>query len=818
MLTKLSLFKNIIKMCFLFSFCFCLGTPTLAKQMSDTKLTKSLYADTQGPTGRGKLLVVDQDDISYFYDDNLYKYFMEYYYDNVSPKDKIYFRLIDTFQSMRKKISKPGPTSFYLTMIDEAQNTTDVEIPLYVKGKNDVVTVTGGYLLKGENFSIPQDTFTGTPIEDYINKRANIEGYYRVGDTLIGVPDSKLDIKLAYNDIPLFPEQGTYSFSYTCTFYGSSTAKVSPKMTVTPPTGTVPILNGLFTTIADSKGNITQNKIDPKYLKDLIVLRYYGNHLDRDIDIVENTGNSYKWSGNTPVTLNPSDKLIIGQMGYYQRKFIKLAMTLKNETPLTLNPIDDSQNGISFDNPSSVHFDFEILDGNNQPIQNRNLNVLFSIIKGRPAKGTTFSTSNLSLKNIIFNSPAVFDFANIQGTNFSDKYTMNFIKDESNTFSFSYLYGNLNSSFSLNVQNIASIAFFQYIVPIPIPVESFPSQIVGNVDNDGMLRAYLKKFVYKQEDVEKYEDVTFIADLSEYTIPLNKTNLTITSNYSNAITDSKIDFLSSSSGRQQLRIMVQKNIWEKWVYSFLMGIFTPFNLKIPVDMTNKNLLKVYNAETQNFEIPLKLYNENMTLVDDQLALMKMKPPTGEAIAQSVNKGSSTNDLDPKSLVKNLKSMLPFDTVEVIGFKEEKIFNKMGDSTAEVLVKSKETGVESTISVPVMVYEAPLAYVTVSEKIELKKIGDKFVEGIGTVSYTGESDVNILVDTANQVTLTNTSTDKVNLEIYKNDNTLLKENEHLTILNKDNISYNFSLKSPKNNFKKVDIYKGEMLINFKLFKL
>ncbi|MDR0922699.1 MAG: hypothetical protein LBM95_10005 [Lactobacillales bacterium] len=339
-----------------------------------------------------------------------------------------------------------------------------------------------------------------------------------------------------------------------------------------------------------------------------------------------------------------------------------------------------------------------------------------------------------------------------------------------------------------------------------------PGSIKGNIDTKGeKISVSLKQFLPKQIFTDSYEDLSWTIDLSKYAIDLSDENVTVSS--SEQMLEEVISkTYSNLNNSKQLLMKLSKEDLQQFSEENGDKEVT-FNIEVPLVTTNKTLLDLYNSDNENFEIPVSLYN-GKDLVSKTVASVTMQPPTGEGIDTVVKRVSSTKDLDASKLVTNLKSMLVFDTVEVLGFDEEKVFDDPGMTSVNVNIRSKATGVESKVKVTITIIEEPLAYVSVPENISLEK-RDKMVQGIGKVSYNGVSDVDIQVDTMNVLPLESREGDKIDLQVYKSNQIPLKELEHLTVLSKKNTSYDFFLKAPKENFKKVDIYKGVIMINFEL---
>ncbi|MBP2099473.1 hypothetical protein [Enterococcus rivorum] len=231
---------------------------------------------------------------------------------------------------------------------------------------------------------------------------------------------------------------------------------------------------------------------------------------------------------------------------------------------------------------------------------------------------------------------------------------------------------------------------------------------------------------------------------------------------------------------------------------------------------DKKVMACYDSVKKQFKIPVEVINHTSEEQrNEDFALVSMLPPTGRTVDKLVvDRGTTTDNYVANHFVKDLKSMLPFDNIEVVGFSEKVEFNKLGETKVRVKVKSQKTGVEGEVKVPVKVIEAPLTYVSVTEKIELRA-EDRIVKGTGKVCYSGDEDVTITVKTAPIIKLkTDQGDDTVDLNVYKN-NTPLKKGEWLTDLTKSKTSVDFDLVAQKSHFKKDAAYKGDLKVIFEL---
>lgn len=134
-----------------------------------------------------------------------------------------------------------------------------------------------------------------------------------------------------------------------------------------------------------------------------------------------------------------------------------------------------------------------------------------------------------------------------------------------------------------------------------------------------------------------------------------------------------------------------------------------------LDKTAKNMMQYDPQKTGTFTLPVTVDNSLNSTSAKATGTMqvKMPNPTATPVKKSVEQGSSTDELDPNTLVSDAKSILTDDTVKAIGFKENKTFDTLGLTTVTVIIESQETGVQSEIVVPVTVVTEVVEVVNLS---------------------------------------------------------------------------------------------------------
>lgn len=123
-----------------------------------------------------------------------------------------------------------------------------------------------------------------------------------------------------------------------------------------------------------------------------------------------------------------------------------------------------------------------------------------------------------------------------------------------------------------------------------------------------------------------------------------------------------------------------------------------------------------------FHIPIEVSNSDQPdLKTKGETLVKMPPPTGSPISQVVSLYSSSDELNPAELVTDLKSILPQDKVKVVGIKESKKFEQLGNTSVDVLIESELTHVQGVVTVPIEVETGNLKFDNVPQSIDFGMI-------------------------------------------------------------------------------------------------
>lgn len=606
------------------------------------------------------------------------------------------------------------------------------------------------------------------------------------------------------------------------------------------------------TTIVDSNGNYVGGKEMPdtsnaiflnftgKSFVENVYKHYRGNSPDTYYRIWNQTSDTSDYWVNYKEFLldNTSkyDSVLIDKVGIYKGKAVKLRMEIDERvggkaTVRHLPP--DPSIGIPANilikrpegNYNPVVTTFTFLDSNDQPIYgadivipilriNAKANVDFRLIFNNANSIENYIVSDTSklLKNNkdtitnVDNREKIFfdinDFKSTSGVTV-------FIKTKSDKQStFSFFFDNWRQGFSI-YKNPA-----YYLVPFKI---NLPAPNIDGITNKETmnLQADIEQYVPKQSASSFYDDLDFTVNLNKY-VDKNKINANsitlsdkITGESFDALTNDNIQVKDLSDGSTGLTIHLPASQLKNMIEQTKQSITLNFKLDIPLDTNDEKLLNVYNKDTQQFSFPVSV--NNGTNSSESTAYVVMQKPTGSAIFKTSSMGLSTDDLNPADYIKELHSVLGFDKVKIIGFKEKVVFDTTGIKKTIVLIESEKTGVQGEVAVPIRIINDPLMLISVPKTIELEDEGKEAV-GNGEISYQGKGTTRIKVDVPNPVEL-KCNDDVVTLDVYNEKEKYVKTGDLLTELSSETNKTKFSLKTKKQAFQKRGKYKGTMTFRF-----
>lgn len=305
------------------------------------------------------------------------------------------------------------------------------------------------------------------------------------------------------------------------------------------------------------------------------------------------------------------------------------------------------------------------------------------------------------------------------------------------TISFSNYRGTYPTGTKVTVGVNNSAKFLPVGVPILIPL-TYPAPNVVDTTNDDssnlVAKISYRQVLYKQSNNVFYPDnLTVTIDFSKAGLETNLFDLKVLDKNGSEIIDRRMSIMPGKSDGK-LTISLSKALLTELGDNVL-----TFQSTVPINTKDSKLMEYYDAASGYFDFPLTVKNSDSAVTNTGSAKVKMPAPTADPIPQTVRIGSSTEDLKAADLVTNLNSLVPNDTVEVVGFKETKTFSTEGSDSAVVQIKSKETGLVGEITIPITVVkileEAQLSWTTdkltdvESESVDGATIAETFSKNV-----------------------------------------------------------------------------------------
>ncbi|WP_149023607.1 WxL domain-containing protein [Listeria rocourtiae] len=144
-------------------------------------------------------------------------------------------------------------------------------------------------------------------------------------------------------------------------------------------------------------------------------------------------------------------------------------------------------------------------------------------------------------------------------------------------------------------------------------------------------------------------------------------------------------------------------------------------IEAPVDLTHPDLMNYFNAQTGYLTIPATAKVDFSEETFPAEAEVKLRKPFADGVKQTVAIDSGTADLNPEEVIENIWSPIENDTIQVVGFKDEMVFSELGETEITVIIRSETTGLESEISVPVIVVTGELKFSSKPDQISFGTI-------------------------------------------------------------------------------------------------
>lgn len=236
-----------------------------------------------------------------------------------------------------------------------------------------------------------------------------------------------------------------------------------------------------------------------------------------------------------------------------------------------------------------------------------------------------------------------------------------------------------------------------------VPSYSMPNIVGRKSENQFKVEYEIDQSVTSTYDQYYPESVTIVLeDQKQFIRKLSKDAISVFDKDSKEITD-KVTI--KPVGDQQLHITISKDQLKALKTNAI-------KLKVSFsDLELNKVLSLFDETTKSYKLPLSVYNirekENQKITSDKNSAEAEIIPNiaAEAIHQNVEVGSSTAELNPQQLVKNLTSTIPEDTVKVLGFKQEVVFDKAGKHEVGVNIASSKTpGLTAIVTIPVTANE------------------------------------------------------------------------------------------------------------------
>ena len=213
--------------------------PTINSNLSGTNykqtdgITASYQIDSEAPIGLGKLTVIEKYDTGYLTNIADYKELLKEWSDDVTEKDKVVVKLKED-QDIKQIVETAGPKNLTLTLTDEAGNINYVEVPLYIKEKEELVSNDDTYLIKAENVKIFYKEYpkTNEELVERILTDSKAELWQANEQGTLQKIDTKL-ISIEMDGLPTpgsIPEARDYAVSLS---YISDTSTVTLPITMT---------------------------------------------------------------------------------------------------------------------------------------------------------------------------------------------------------------------------------------------------------------------------------------------------------------------------------------------------------------------------------------------------------------------------------------------------------------------------------------------------------------------------------------------------------------------------------------------------------
>nr|MBO1353156.1 hypothetical protein [Enterococcus sp. DIV0212c] len=569
----------------------------------------------------------------------------------------------------------------------------------------------------------------------------------------------------------------------------------------------IQLADSAYVTWLDKAGNYVKGKALPA-LDEVLVVKYVGKDLVKDTTI-----NGEIWSG-AEETLDENTVVTVKNAGIYRGVPVSLKIKLLGaKNKIKRGEKDAALDFLTYYN--DMNLELIVLDEEGQEIST---NMLVPVQKKAPSANSALFMGSAELKNVIIEDNSMFDELTVtRFPEITQKYNVHWPSQRTSTYVFNFLYQkpkNMHGGVPLKGDGY-TFSLLDKTAKVIIPVNyQAPNSVPQKDDSGKKIIGSIAQFLPQEPTSNSYKEVTVSVNTNGYNKWLSEEEFwkqikildTAGKDYSN---DPNI-VKTIDKANNCFSVTYKKDFVEKLGNEGDNTLILDFALAL--DTKNETLESTFNKEDGYLHIPLEVKNNQADKVTKNKFPIKALLPTGEPVETTVALGSSTTDLKPEKVVKNLKSNIDSDKIEAIGFKEQMKFDKVGKFSVTVLIKSIKTGLSNAVEVPLTVSSEPAAYIMLPQSIELKDEKDtNYVSGHETISFIpAGTDENIKIKvTTDPIMMLTAGDETVNASIYKQDGFPLLEGEIMTILNSKNRKYDFKVQAKAEDFTKAALYNGQM---------
>ncbi|MEI5993843.1 MucBP domain-containing protein [Candidatus Enterococcus mansonii] len=400
----------------------------------------------------------------------------------------------------------------------------------------------------------------------------------------------------------------------------------------------------------------------------------------------------------------------LNKVAIYKGQFIDLRLTIESYTSSSLNPTAyiyyptskssslQKDNFLRIDTRGSkaqmkIRYDFfESGTTTKIPVQG-----MWNVKRLNNVKGLTIDSDSSFLKGLYTysNSELTYDEVEPSVTRFTGVSA-----GEKVTQEFTYLFNSDGSMHQTIDLASGTVAYLKYDTSAVARVILPPPQIFGETSEETNTISYSvvqdmpmqsDQSFYPQK-YEMYMNADAIFDLSQAQVKVTDMNGTdVTSKFTITKDIPNHRFVVTTSPSTLSDAGFVDNSYEFNITSKL------------VEGVDKE--KYYQSDGY-LHIPMNVYNvtgDGDSEINEGIAKTRLGgTPSATPIPREVMLGTSTDDLDPTTLVKNLKGVFASESVSIIGFANKVIFSKEGLTLAGVTIRGDKTGLGTTIFVPITV--------------------------------------------------------------------------------------------------------------------